>query len=79
MLSFHEANLPAGTPNVDQALQVFFPERTIESIKGQKNKNPGYLDRHRILLAEAGVVAEPGYESPDETAENGNSDDREKL
>jgi len=61
MLSYYEANLPEGTLNVNQALQAFFPERTIESIKGQRNKNRlyrGYLDRHRLLATEPDSTAD---------------------
>jgi len=58
MLSYFEANLPEGTPNVNQALQAYFSERTLLAIKREtpvesiieahKDQPDNELDRERI-------------------------------
>ena len=44
VLAHHELSLPAGTRFINQALSVLFPGRSIESIKGARNKNRKYKD-----------------------------------
>ena len=44
VLAFREANLPPSTRFKNQALLQFFPERSLESLKGARNKNPKYRE-----------------------------------
>lgn len=49
ILASAEAQLPTGTRFVNQALHAKFPDRSIESIKGQRNKSSKYSNILKVI------------------------------